>query len=73
LGVAVLGANDAIVSTASLVVGVAAVEATRHDVLVAGVAGLIVGVKPSHPFGAYPFGIDDRCREWTASAALTIG
>jgi VIT1/CCC1 family predicted Fe2+/Mn2+ transporter len=43
LRAAVLGANDGIVSTASLVVGVAAAEATRHDVLVAGVAGLIAG------------------------------
>ena len=32
--VAVLGANDGIVSTASLVVGVAAAEAARQDVLV---------------------------------------
>jgi VIT1/CCC1 family predicted Fe2+/Mn2+ transporter len=40
---AVLGANDGIVSTASLVVGVAAAEATSHDVLVAGVAGLVAG------------------------------
>ena len=40
---AVLGANDGIVSTASLVVGVAAAEATRQDVLVAGVAGLVAG------------------------------
>ena len=39
----VLGANDGIVSTASLVVGVAAAEATRQDVLVAGVAGLVAG------------------------------
>jgi VIT1/CCC1 family predicted Fe2+/Mn2+ transporter len=39
----VLGANDGIVSTASLVVGVAAAEATQHDVLVAGVAGLVAG------------------------------
>ena len=43
LRAAVLGANDGIVSTASLVVGVAAVEATRHEVLVAGVAGLVAG------------------------------
>jgi vacuolar iron transporter family protein len=39
----VLGANDGIVSTASLVVGVAAAQATRHDILVAGVAGLVAG------------------------------
>lgn len=43
LRAAVLGANDGIVSTASLVVGVAAATATRHDVLVAGVAGLVAG------------------------------
>jgi vacuolar iron transporter family protein len=43
LRAAVLGANDGIVSTASLVVGVAAAEATRHEILVAGVAGLVAG------------------------------
>jgi VIT1/CCC1 family predicted Fe2+/Mn2+ transporter len=43
LRAAVLGANDGIVSTASLIVGVAAAEATRHDILVAGVAGLVAG------------------------------
>jgi len=43
LRAAVLGANDGIVSTASLVVGVAAAHATRGDVMVAGVAGLVAG------------------------------
>jgi VIT1/CCC1 family predicted Fe2+/Mn2+ transporter len=43
LRAAVLGANDGIVSTASLVVGVAAADATRQNVLVAGVAGLVAG------------------------------
>ncbi len=43
LRAAVLGANDGIVSTASLVVGVAAAHATGHDILVAGVAGLVAG------------------------------
>ena len=43
LRAAVLGANDGIVSTASLVVGVAASAGTRQDVLVAGVAGLVAG------------------------------
>jgi len=43
LRAAVLGANDGIVSTASLVVGVAAANAARNDVLVAGVAGLVAG------------------------------
>jgi VIT1/CCC1 family predicted Fe2+/Mn2+ transporter len=39
----VMGANDGLVSTASLVVGVAAAHATSHDILVAGVAGLTAG------------------------------
>lgn len=43
LRAAVLGANDGIVSTASLVVGVAAAEATRGQVIIAGVAGLVAG------------------------------
>ena len=43
LRAAVLGANDGIVSTASLVVGVAAANAASSDVLVAGVAGLVAG------------------------------
>jgi vacuolar iron transporter family protein len=41
LRAAVLGANDGIVSTASLIVGVAAAAAKQNDVLVAGVAGLV--------------------------------
>ena len=43
LRAAVLGANDGIVSTASLIVGVAAAEASRSNVLVAGIAGLVAG------------------------------
>jgi VIT1/CCC1 family predicted Fe2+/Mn2+ transporter len=43
LRAAVLGANDGIVSTASLVLGVAAAEAATADVMVAGVAGLVAG------------------------------
>jgi vacuolar iron transporter family protein len=43
LRAAVLGANDGIVSTASLVVGVAAANATHADVIVAAVAGLVAG------------------------------
>lgn len=43
LRAAVLGANDGIVSTASLVVGVAASHATSHEVLIAGIAGLVAG------------------------------
>ncbi|MBP0466540.1 VIT family protein [Roseomonas sp. PWR1] len=43
LRAAVLGANDGIVSTASLIVGVAAAAAARSDVLIAGIAGLVAG------------------------------
>ncbi len=43
LRAAVLGANDGIVSTASLIVGVAAAEASRSSVVVAGMAGLVAG------------------------------
>lgn len=43
LRAAVLGANDGIVSTASLIVGVAASDASRSSVLVAGVAALLAG------------------------------
>ncbi len=40
---AVLGANDGIVSTASLIVGVAAAHAAKSDILLTGVAGLVAG------------------------------
>lgn len=43
LRAAVLGANDGIVSTASLIVGVAAASADKGPVLVAGLAGLVAG------------------------------
>lgn len=43
LRAAVLGANDGIVSTASLIVGVAAAESSRDSLLVAGIAGLVAG------------------------------
>lgn len=43
LRAAVLGANDGIVSTASLVLGVAAAGASSQSILVAGVAGLVAG------------------------------
>src|SRR6185295_4196210 len=43
LRAAVLGANDGIVSTASLVLGIAAANAGRKGILVAGVAGLVAG------------------------------
>ena len=43
LRAAVLGANDGIVSTASLVLGVAAAGASSKNILIAGVAGLVAG------------------------------
>ncbi len=43
LRAAVLGANDGIVSTASLVVGVAAADANHANIMIAGVAGLVAG------------------------------
>ena len=43
LRAAVLGANDGIVSTASLVLGVAAAHSTRNAILIAGTAGLVSG------------------------------
>jgi len=43
LRAAVLGANDGIVSTASLIIGVAAANTTQANILLAGVAGLVAG------------------------------
>ncbi|MBP9709123.1 MAG: VIT family protein [Oligoflexales bacterium] len=43
LRAAVLGANDGIVSTASLILGVAAAQATRENILLTGIAGLVAG------------------------------
>ena len=43
LRAAVLGANDGIVSTASLIIGVAAAQAPQADVLIAGIASLVAG------------------------------
>ena len=43
LRAAVLGANDGIVSTAALIVGVAAAHSSRHAILLAGLAGLVAG------------------------------
>lgn len=43
LRAAVLGANDGIVSTASLIIGVAAANTTQENILLAGIAGLVAG------------------------------
>src|SRR5258708_2267300 len=45
LRAAVLGANDGIISTASLILGVASASASEGSVLVAGVAGLVAGAR----------------------------
>lgn len=49
LRAAVLGANDGIISVASLVVGVAASGAPRHSVLLTGIAGLVAGTVAMAP------------------------
>lgn len=49
LRAAVLGANDGLVSTASLVVGVAAAGSGKPEVMIAGLAGLMAGAGPA-PF-----------------------
>lgn len=43
LRAAVLGANDGIISTSSLIVGIAAANSTQHNILIAGIAGLVAG------------------------------
>lgn len=43
LRAAVLGANDGIVSTASLIIGVAAASSTQEHIIIAGLAGLVAG------------------------------
>jgi len=43
LRAAVLGANDGIISTASLILGVLATGATSNNILIAGIAGLVAG------------------------------
>ena len=43
LRAAVLGANDGLISTASLIVGVASAATARHEIVVAGIAGLVAG------------------------------
>lgn len=43
LRAAVLGANDGIISTSSLIVGVSAAQATHDNILISGVAGLVAG------------------------------
>jgi VIT1/CCC1 family predicted Fe2+/Mn2+ transporter len=68
LRAAVLGANDGIVSTASLVLGVAAAHGSHNEVLVAGVAGLVAGAM-SMAAGEY---VSVRSQADTEKAALDL-
>src|SRR5512141_2923555 len=68
LRAAVLGANDGIVSTASLVLGVAAADATHANVMVAGLAGLVAGAM-SMAAGEY---VSVRSQADSEQAALTL-
>jgi VIT1/CCC1 family predicted Fe2+/Mn2+ transporter len=79
LRAAVLGANDGIVSTASLVLGVAAAGASMRAILVAGVAGLVAGamsmaageyVSVSSQADAESADLARECNALTASRAL---
>ncbi len=68
LRAAVLGANDGIVSTASLVLGVAAANATHGNVMVAGMAGLVAGAM-SMAAGEY---VSVRSQADSEQAALNL-
>jgi VIT1/CCC1 family predicted Fe2+/Mn2+ transporter len=68
LRAAVLGANDGIVSTASLVLGVAAANATHESVMVAGIAGLVAGAM-SMAAGEY---VSVRSQSDSEHAALNL-
>src|SRR5512138_1157604 len=68
LRAAVLGANDGIVSTASLVLGVAAANATHGNVIVAGIAGLVAGAM-SMAAGEY---VSVRSQADSEQAALSL-
>lgn len=68
LRAAVLGANDGIVSTASLIVGVAAADASRENIVLAGTAGLVAGAL-SMAAGEY---VSVKSQEDTEQADLKI-
>ncbi len=68
LRAAVLGANDGIVSTASLVLGVAAANASHNEILVTGIAGLVAGAM-SMAAGEY---VSVRSQADTEKAALDL-
>ena len=67
LRASVLGANDGIVSTASLILGVAAAHAVRQNILLSGIAGLVAGAM-SMAIGEY---VSVHSQADTEAAALT--
>ena len=69
---AVLGANDGIVSTASLVLGVAAANATHGNVMIAGIAGLVAGAM-SMAAGEYVSVRSQADSEQAALIRVTMG
>jgi len=68
LRAAVLGANDGIISTASLLVGIAAAHGTRDGIVIAGAAGLVAGAM-SMAAGEY---VSLRSQADTEDAALEV-
>jgi VIT1/CCC1 family predicted Fe2+/Mn2+ transporter len=68
LRAAVLGANDGIVSTACLILGVAASDASHHSILVSGIAGLVAGTM-SMATGEY---VSVQSQADTEAAALEV-
>jgi VIT1/CCC1 family predicted Fe2+/Mn2+ transporter len=63
LRAAVLGSDDAIVSTASIIIGVAATSASKGTILVAGIAGLVAGAM-SMAVGEYVSVSSQRDAQW---------
>lgn len=67
LRASLLGANDGIASTASLVVGVAAANASQGSIFITGVAGLVAGamtVRQAHGSGRTSLSEQQRLRTW---------
>ena len=69
LRAAVLGANDGIVSTSSLIIGVAAASTAHANILLAGVAGLVAGAMS---MAAGEWDLRDRQRP-TGSSGIVVG
>jgi VIT1/CCC1 family predicted Fe2+/Mn2+ transporter len=76
LRAAVLGANDGIVSTAGLVLGVAATQVSRGSLVVAGVAGLVVSALSFALGAALPLAVvalaPERSMAWAVAASALV-